>query len=130
MKTSLCSRCRHQDPPVWPGSEVRGQAGSSGAAGNQVQGNSGRTRNDATLEDRSRSNRRVAAGQQHDGRHPLAQGLPRRREARHRRHDRPGRHLRHPLPQQRAPGDALQIRGEEVGAGQRRASWAAFFSGS
>lgn len=64
------------------------------------------------------SKRSFAAGQQHDGRHPLSQGLPHRREEVHRRNDGPGSHLRHPLPQQWAPGDALQIRGQEVWAGE------------
>lgn len=58
------------------------------------------------------------AGQQHAGRLILSQRLPRRGEARHRRHDGTRGDVRYPVSQQRAPGDALQIRSEEVRAGQ------------
>ncbi|KAM6892744.1 uncharacterized protein plaat1l isoform 2-T2 [Lycodopsis pacificus] len=85
-------RFRRQAAALRPSSEVRGEAGSTGAAGEEIQ------------------------GQQHAGRLVPGQRLPRRGEARHRRADGPRGDVRHPVSQQRAPGHAAPVRSQEVPA--------------
>lgn len=66
----------------------------------------------------TRCSRWRVAGQQHAGWLALGQRLPRGGEARYRGHDGPGGDLWHPVSQQRAPGDTLQIRHQEIYTGQ------------
>lgn len=84
-----------QAAALWPSSEVRGQTGSSGAAGEKIQGNWLRKRK-ISWTNAVKNNKSLwswwislghVSGQQHVGRLVLGQRLPQRGEAGHRRLD-------------------------------------------